>query len=261
MTRRGKHSGPWPGRFVWVDLMTREGARADAFYSALFGWSIEQRTVHGYLYREVTAGPGPIGGIIDEPDVPMAQWLPYVAVADVDVAVAKCRELGGSVTRKSAEHPHGGRCAVLADAEKAEFAVYCGDPGHPGADPELTTAGRVCWNELWAKDGEEACRFYGELFGWRTQGMPMEPQGTYHLQLLGEHLAAGITQNPNPDSVARWITYFQVDDLAVSTQRALQLRAKKRAGPIDLPGIGTFTLITDPLGATLALFQPPALAA
>ena len=55
-----------------------------------------------------------------------------------------------------------------------------------------------------------------------------------------------------------WATYFQVDQLGMSTQKALQLGGKRWAGPIDLPGIGTFTLITDPTGAMLALFQPPA---
>jgi len=250
--------GPWPGRFVWFDLMTTDGHRAQAFYTSLFGWRIEERNVHGFLYREIHAACGQIGGILHEPGVPLSNWLPYVAVEDVDATAAKCRELGGSQRVPPRDIPGVGRFAVLADAEGATFAAYRGNEAHPGTDPEMTMAGCVCWNELWTRDAQKAQRFYGALLGWRSQGLPMEPMGTYHLQFTGEQLAAGIMENPDPQTRPCWATYFQVDQLGVSTQKALQQGAKRWAGPIELPGIGTFTLITDPTGAMLALFQQPA---
>ena len=68
--------GPWPGRFVWHDLMTKDARKAEAFYTALFDWRIEERPMQGFTYRMIHCGPGPIGGIVEEPNIPMAHWMP-----------------------------------------------------------------------------------------------------------------------------------------------------------------------------------------
>lgn len=255
MTKQAKPPGPWPGRFVWFDLMTRDAAAAEAFYTGLFGWRVEHQDMVGSTYRKVFAGPGPIGGIIEEAGIPHAHWMPYVAVEDVAAAVAKAAELGGSACVPPTAIPGTGTFAVLGDAEGAYFSVYRGNPEHSGADPDARVPGRVCWNELWSKDTGRALAFYRGMFGWQSEDMPMEPMGTYHMQKVGDAYAAGIMRNPAPDVPPRWNQYFAVVDLLASTDRAVELGGSRCAGPIPVPGMGHFTLVTDPTGAMLALFE------
>ena len=56
--------GPWPGRFVWHDMMTTDAERSASFYCSLFGWQFDERRMPGFVYRTILAGPGPIGGIM-----------------------------------------------------------------------------------------------------------------------------------------------------------------------------------------------------
>ena len=54
--------GPWPGRFVWHDLMTTDARKSQAFYTALFGWQIKEARTPGLTYRLIVVGPGPTNG-------------------------------------------------------------------------------------------------------------------------------------------------------------------------------------------------------
>jgi predicted enzyme related to lactoylglutathione lyase len=254
MTRQA----PWPGRFVWHDLMTKDAGKAQAFYAGLFGWQIQEVPMQGFTYRMIFCGPGPIGGIVEEQNIPHAHWMGYVAVEDVDAAAQKCRELGGSVCVPPTDIPATGRFAVCGDPTGAYFTVYRGQDESPGFDPDLPVPGRVCWNELWTKDAPAALRFYREMFGWRSEDMPMQPMGTYHVQKLRDKDAAGIMVNPEPGAPPCWAQYFLVEDLDASTRKAEQLGGSKCVGPIDVPNIGTFNLVTDPTGAMFALFRPAA---
>ena len=113
--------GPWTGRFVWHDLMTTDAATAQAFYGSLFDWQIQGVPMQGFTYRMITVGPGPIGGIVEEKNIPMSHWMPYLAVADVDAAAAKVGKLGGSVCVPPTDIPGTGRFAVVGDPQGAYF--------------------------------------------------------------------------------------------------------------------------------------------
>jgi predicted enzyme related to lactoylglutathione lyase len=76
--------GPWPGRFVWHDLMTTDAEGSLAFYGKLFDWSVEAVPMMGTTYHMIHCGPGPIGGVMQEKNIPGSHWMPYLAVDDVD---------------------------------------------------------------------------------------------------------------------------------------------------------------------------------
>ena len=248
-------NGPWPGRFVRHDLMTEDAARAQAFYCALFGWKIEERQMPGFLYRRIVAGPGPIGGIVEEQHIPASHWMPYIAVADVEAACTKARQLGGSQCMPPCDIPQLGRFAVLGDPQGGVFSVYKGLPASPGADPDVPVPGRVCWNELWTSDPEGALRFYRGMFGWQDRPKDIGPMGTYHVQVLGHADVGGIMRNPQPMPTS-WSPYFLAPDLEASTQKAAALGARVCVGPTPIPDVGRFSLLADPTGAMFSLFQP-----
>jgi predicted enzyme related to lactoylglutathione lyase len=47
-----------------------------------------------------------------------------------------------------------------------------------------------------------------------------------------------------------------VEDINVSTEKAKSLGATICMGPQEIPNVGWFSIITDPTGCTIALFQP-----
>lgn len=247
--------GPWPGKFVWHDLMTTDGAKAVAFYQALFGWQIESRPMPGCVYHMIHLPPGPMGGIMQE-KVPVSNWLPYLAVTDVDATFAKIKQLGGKAIVPPTDIPQTGRFAVVVDPFGGHFAIYKGNPGTHGLDPSAMVEGRICWNELMTTDLAGAQTFYSAVFGWQPQPMPMGDGGTYHLQMLGGSQTAGLMKHPQPGAPSLWASYFFVMDLKHATIRAKELGATAMMENTPIPGIGAFSALLDPTGAFFALFEP-----
>lgn len=249
--------GPWPGRFVWHDLMTKDAATAAKFYGALFDWQFHEVPMGGFTYRMILCGPGPIGGIVEEQNIPVAHWMPYIAVNDVDAAATKIAQLGGSVCVPPTDIPQTGRFAVVGDPQGAYFSIYKGLPESPGFDPDMPVPGRICWNELYTSDDKAGQKFYSAMFGWQDEPKDMGPMGTYHVQKLADKQVGGMMKNPMPPgSPSCWVVYFFVMDLGAATQKAKQLGANAMMENTPIPGVGSFSMLMDPTGAVFALFQP-----
>ena len=115
-----------PGAFSWGQLNTNETAKAEAFYTALFGWTAKTGSGGGMTYTEWILGGKPIGGMMAPPPgvkVP-AHWLPYFAVADCDATAALATSLGARTYVPPTSLEGAGRFAVLADPQGAAFALY-----------------------------------------------------------------------------------------------------------------------------------------
>ncbi|HEY1915333.1 MAG TPA: VOC family protein [Streptosporangiaceae bacterium] len=54
-----------------------------------------------------------------------------------------------------------------------------------------------------------------------------------------------------PDS---WQVYFGAADVDASTAKAVSLGATVLVSPMDIPGTGRFSVLSDPQGAVFALF-------
>ena len=247
--------GPWIGRFVWYDMMTTDAAKSKAFYTALFHWEIQDVPMEGSTYGMLMAGPGPIGGLIEEKAIPMSHWMPYVAVDDVDASAKKCTELGGSVCVPPTDIPNTGRFAVVGDPQGGFFSIYKGNAESPGADPDAPIPGRVCWNEILTTDDVKAQEFYTGMFGWTAESKDMGPMGMYHCQMQDGKQVAGIMKNPMNGAPTCWLSYFLVEDLAAATIKAKGLGANAMMENTPIPGIGSFSMLADPCGAVFALFE------
>jgi predicted enzyme related to lactoylglutathione lyase len=247
--------GPWPGRFVWHDMMTTNGAASQTFYASLFDWQIQEIPMQGCIYRMIMAGPGPIGGIVEEKNIPVSHWMPYIAVNDVDATAKKIAANKGTVCVPPTDIPGTGRFAVVGDPTGAYFSIYKGLPESAGADPDQAIPGRICWNELLTTDDAAAQKFYSAVFGWKEQTKDMGPMGIYRVQLLGDKQAGGMMKHPQPGAPSCWLAYFFAPDLAGTTAKAKKLGAKAMVENAPIPGIGAFSILTDPAGATFALFQ------
>ena len=106
--------------------------------------------------------------------------------------------------------------------------------------------------ELMTTDVAKAKAFYSGLFDWKLEDVPGM---NYTMINVGEGTGGGIMKTVQPDSPSCWMSYVAVDDVAVATEKARSLGATICKEVTKIPGVGWFSVITDPTGATLALWQ------
>ena len=106
--------------------------------------------------------------------------------------------------------------------------------------------------ELMTTDLAKAKAFYTGLFDWQLEEIPGMD---YSLIKVGEGTGGGMMQSVQPGAPSSWLAYVLVDNAAVATEKARNLGATVCKEVTEIPGIGWFSIITDPTGATLALWQ------
>lgn len=109
--------------------------------------------------------------------------------------------------------------------------------------------------ELNTTDPEKAKAFYSKLFAWTMEDMPMGPGMTYTMIKPGEGTGGGLMKHPIPGAPSSWLAYVIVDDVKASTEKATSLGALVMKDVTEIPGMGSFSIITDPTGAALGLWQ------
>jgi predicted enzyme related to lactoylglutathione lyase len=109
----------------------------------------------------------------------------------------------------------------------------------------------VSYIELHTTDIDKARGFYGELFGWKFESTPMKPR--YDMIQTGAAHGGGIMEEAAGSGF--WLQYIDVADLEASTKKAAALGGTIVKGATDVPGQGRFAIVSDPSGATFALWQ------
>ena len=106
--------------------------------------------------------------------------------------------------------------------------------------------------ELLTSELARAKQFYAALFDWTLEEIPGMD---YTLIKVGEGTGGGMMQNPMPGAPSSWLAYVLVADAAAATAKARGLGATILKEVTEIPGIGWFSVLVDPTGATLALWQ------
>jgi uncharacterized protein len=109
--------------------------------------------------------------------------------------------------------------------------------------------------ELNTTDVAKAKAFYGKLFDWKLEDVSMG-EGTYTMIKVGEGTGGGLMKQPVPGAPSAWLAYAQVDDLKAATSKAKSLGATVMKDEIEVMGAGKFSIIIDPTGAALGLWEP-----
>jgi uncharacterized protein len=109
--------------------------------------------------------------------------------------------------------------------------------------------------ELNTPDLAKAKKFYGDMFGWQFQDMDMgAPAGIYSTFKPQDGPGGGMMSMPT--GMSGWLAYVGVQDIDAATEQAKSLGATVCMGPQEVPNVGRFTIITDPTGCNIAMFQP-----
>ena len=118
-----------PGALCWNELTTSDPGAAEAFYTALFGWTAKHSAPAAVSnYTEVYNDGQPAGGIMAMPpgmsaDVP-SYWMPYFQVADCDTTTDQAKSLGATVMVGPMDIATAGRASILRDPQGAVFAAF-----------------------------------------------------------------------------------------------------------------------------------------
>jgi len=109
--------------------------------------------------------------------------------------------------------------------------------------------------ELNTTDPAKAKAFYSKLFGWKLEDIQMANGTTYTMIQPGNGTGGGMLKHPMPGAPSFWLAYVDVDDIRAATDKAKALGAKVEKDVTEVPGMGSFSIVTDPTGATLALWK------
>src|SRR6185312_12444539 len=118
--------------------------------------------------------------------------------------------------------------------------------------------GRFVWHELMTTDTDAAAAFYSKVVPWKTQdsGMP-----SYTLWMAGKTQVGGLTGLPadgtDSGTPPHWIVYVATPDVDATVAEAQRLGGKVLKGATDIPNMGRYAVLTDPQGATFAVYSPP----
>ncbi len=104
---------------------------------------------------------------------------------------------------------------------------------------------------------DKAKAFYGKLFEWTLEDIPMGER-TYTMIKVGKGTGGGIMKQFIPGAPSAWLAYVEVHDISAATKKAEALGATIMKGVTEVMGMGWLSIIVDPTGAVLGLWQPKA---
>jgi predicted enzyme related to lactoylglutathione lyase len=112
--------------------------------------------------------------------------------------------------------------------------------------------------ELATTDLDKSKSFYQSLFSWQLQEMDMGGGMSYTMIKVGDGTGGGMMKHPVPGAPSAWLAYALVDDVTAATAKAKSLGAQIMRDVTEVPNAGSFSIIIDPTGAALGLWQPKA---
>ena len=118
--------------------------------------------------------------------------------------------------------------------------------------------GEFCWAELATSDIDAAKKLYPDLFGWEVDEQEIPGYGTYVLWTLGgAQVAGGMQQGPQEAGKVppHWNLYVEVEDAEQAAKQAESLGGTIHAPAFDVMDIGRMSVIADPTGAVLGLWE------
>ena len=124
---------------------------------------------------------------------------------------------------------------------------------------EKYTPGSFCWIELGTTDAKAAKAFYGSLFGWQPNDMPLGDGQFYTmLQIDSKELGALYELDKTMRDAGvppHWMQYITVASVDEAAARVKALGGTVVKEPFDVFDAGRMAVIEDPTRAVFALWQ------
>ncbi|MGK5627509.1 VOC family protein [Streptomyces sp. URMC 123] len=254
-----------PGSPCWLDLGAPDVPAAAAFYGAVFGWELDSfgPDAGGYgafrLNGRIVSAVGPL-----TEEGARSAWMIYFNTPDAQGTAEAVERLGGTVRTAPVDAGGAGWMAQLTDPQGGQFAVW--QPGTSKGLEAVDQPGTLTWTELYTTDGAAAKEFYGSLFGWRTQGVPLPGDGgTYEILTPAgqdeERMHGGLMELSADDLALTggrpyWHPVFGSEDCDATVAKVVENGGSVQMGPEDAAGVGRLAVCVDPAGADFVVLTP-----
>jgi predicted enzyme related to lactoylglutathione lyase len=112
------------------------------------------------------------------------------------------------------------------------------------------------WYDVMTTDPKAAEAFYRDVTGWGSQDSGASPP--YTLFTVNGRAVAGLMAIPEDarGMPPAWMGYIHVEDVDAAAARIAAEGGKLHKGPIDVPGIIRFAVVSDPQGAGFLIAKP-----
>ncbi|MGK5533009.1 VOC family protein [Streptomyces sp. URMC 129] len=262
-----------PGSPTWIDLGVPDVDAAADFYGTVFGWEFQSLgpEAGGYGFFRLDGKTVAAAGLLTEEGA-RPSWMIYFGTTDADASAQTVQSTGGTVRAAPVDVDGAGRMAQFTDPQGGQFAVW--QPGDNKGLEAVDQPGSLVWCELYTTDAPAAKKFYGTLFGWEAQDMPLPGGGeggdTY--TLIGppggrsevpaeDRMHGGIMQLP-PENLALnafrpyWHPVFGTTDCDGTVATVTGRGGTVQMGPEDAEGVGRLAVCIDPFGADFVVLTP-----
>jgi len=112
--------------------------------------------------------------------------------------------------------------------------------------------GQFFWYDIMTTDTQAAARFYGDVVGWGVQKADADGK-EYSIFTVNGQGVAGLMPVPkearDQGVPPAWMGYVAVDDVDAAARRLEREGGTVHKGPITVPGIIRFAVVSDPQGA------------
>jgi predicted enzyme related to lactoylglutathione lyase len=113
--------------------------------------------------------------------------------------------------------------------------------------------GTFSWAELVTSHAAAAKSFYSVVFGWEYDDTPIGDGQVYSMALRDGRQVAALYQS---DQRPHWNCYVTVASVEEATARAGERGGKILSAPFDVLDVGRMSVVADPTGAALCLWEP-----
>lgn len=113
--------------------------------------------------------------------------------------------------------------------------------------------GKFVWFEHVSSDVPKARAFYAELFGWKSDPVPMRGEPYFMIQNGTEGIGGFRTAMPGMPS--HWMSYLSVADVDPTAKAAVAAGGKVLMPPTDFPPVGRGAAFADPTGAVFSVWK------
>ncbi|MGH2953641.1 MAG: VOC family protein [Solirubrobacterales bacterium] len=118
------------------------------------------------------------------------------------------------------------------------------------------TPGTISWADLATTDADGAKAFYGGLFDWELEDLPVPDAPPYTMaRIEGKSVAALYQRGAEVPGPPAWLSYVTVEDADATASRAGELGATTISEPFDVLEAGRMAVLQDPTGAVFAIWQ------
>lgn len=117
--------------------------------------------------------------------------------------------------------------------------------------PTITAiSSRFVWFDLMSTDRDASLAFFRNLLGWTTSEPAMGSIGAYlTLSAGGVPFGGAVNMSPDEGHPSHFIGYIACDDVDDVAARTPGLGGTVPYPPMDIPGVGRFAVLSDPMGA------------